>query len=146
VSGQTVTCTITGLPVGASVTVDVQVTPTTAGNYTNSARVSLGPGITDPVMANNTAASALAVTAPASAASPAPTRQCIVPKLPKIPVAAARTLLRELGCTVRTSTRHSGVKRGLVTGVKGKTGTFPYQQAVTLIVSSGPKPKKHKHL
>jgi uncharacterized repeat protein (TIGR01451 family) len=137
VSGQLVTCTITGLAVGTSASVDVVVVPAAAGSYTNDVTVSV-PGSTDPTSSNNTASATLAVN------QPKPTQQCIVPKLPKIPTAAARTLLKELGCTVHVSTKHSSVTKGLVIGVKGKTGSFPYHQAVTLIVSSGRKPKKRK--
>jgi Domain of unknown function DUF11 len=138
-SGQTVTCTITGLPVGQSATVDVFVTTSAPGSFVNNIAVTLGAGLTDPNSSNNTASATLVVN------QPQPTQQCIVPKLPKITTAAARTLLKELGCTVHVSTEHSSVTKGLVIGVKGKTGSFPYHQAVTLIVSSGRKPKKRKH-
>jgi hypothetical protein len=118
--------------------VDVLVTASAPGSYVNNVAVALGAGLIDPTSSNNTASATLVVN------QPQPTQQCIVPKLPKIPTAVARTLLTELGCTVHTSTKHSSVKKGLVIGVKGKTGSFPYHQAVTLIVSSGRKPKKHK--
>jgi hypothetical protein len=145
VSGQTVTCTIIDLAVGQSSTVDVVVTPTSAGSYANAVSVALATaGISDPTASNNAASSALVVAQPAAAAPTTPTRACIVPKLPKIPSAAARKLLTELGCTVRAATQHSSATKGLVIGVKGKTGTFHYHQVVTLIVSSGPKPKKRK--
>lgn len=141
-SGQTATCTILGLAPGQAVPVDVVVTPSTAGGYSNLDTVSLPAGITDPNVTNNAASAPLTVAA--APAPPAPTQVCVVPKLPKIPVSAARTLLTELGCTVATTTRHSATAQGVVIGLAGATGTFPYQQKVTLVVSSGPKHKKHK--
>jgi uncharacterized repeat protein (TIGR01451 family) len=150
ISGQIVTCTITGLPVGQTSTVDVVVTDTTAGSYANAVGVTLPDGYDDLVASNNTASGGLVVNQPVPTTSttptptPTPTRACIVPKLPKISVASARTLLTELGCTVHVSTKHSTVKKGLVIGLKGKTGTFAYHKSVTLIVSSGRKPKKKR--
>ena len=86
ISGQAVTCTITGLAVGQSATVSVIVVPVKAGSYANAVTVldSVGP---DPSTSNNSASATLTV-----AALP---RQCIVPGLRKLPTATAKTLLKE---------------------------------------------------
>lgn len=145
VSGQTATCTLTGLPAGQSATVDVVVTASAAGNYTNNVSVATAMGVTDPNMSNNSASATLAVTAPQqSSTPPAPAQMCIVPGLRKTPLGVARTVLKELGCTVKVVRQHSNVPKGLVIGIRGRTGTFAYKHKVTLRVSSGPKPKKHK--
>jgi hypothetical protein len=136
-SGQTVTCTITGLPVGQSATVDVLVTASARGSYTNNVNVTLGAGLIDPTASNNTAAATLVV-----AALPA---QCIVPGVKKLKLASARVLLGQLGCAVDVTHKHSSLAKGLVISASKGVGAYPYHQVVTLTVSSGRKPKKRKH-
>ena len=133
VSSQTVTCTITGLPVGQSTSVDVVVTTPKAGTYANHVTVSVASGLTDPNSANNTASASLLVTSLP--------KECIVPGLRKIPSGTARTLLKELGCRVRFVREHSSIGKGLVIGERGGARTYPYHQKVTLLVSSGRKKK-----
>jgi hypothetical protein len=72
------------------------------------------------------------------------TQHCLVPSLRKTPMAVARTVLTELGCTVKVTRQHASVGKGLVIATKGKAGSYPLKQRITLIVSSGPKAKKHK--
>ncbi len=135
VSGQTVTCTISGLLAGQSTGVNVMVTTPTAGNYQNTVTVSDTAGLTDPNSANNIAAATGVV-----ASLP---KECVVPgSLHKLTLASARTLLKELGCTVGSVSQHSGVKKGLVLSVRGGARAYPYQQTVIVVVSSGPKKKK----
>lgn len=150
VSGQTVTCTISGLPVGQSVPVDVVVTAPVAGSYTNDVSVANVAGVTDPNSANNAASATLTVAAQQQTQQTQltqPTQKCIVPGLRRTPLAVARRVLKDLGCRVRVAHKHSKVARGLVIGVRGKTGTYAHYRLVTLNVSSGPKhrAKKHKH-
>lgn len=127
---------MTGLPAGASTSVDVVVTSPTPGTYANdvSVSVSVGASVIDPNSANNTASASLLVTALP--------RECIVPGLRKTPLGTARTLLRELGCRVRLVREHSSIGKGLVIGELGGARTYPYQQLVTLLVSSGRKRKR----
>lgn len=136
VSGQTVTCTISGLLAGQSTTVNVVVTAAKVGSYANVVSVSVPSGVIDPTSSNNAASATLTV-----AGLP---RQCIVPGLRKTTLASARTLLKELGCTVGVIRQHSTIKKGLVIGTRPGVGTYAYQQKVTLIESSGKKPKKKK--
>lgn len=135
-SGQTVTCTISGLDAGHSVPVNIAVTPAAAGSYTNS--VSVSSPLTDGNAANNSA------TATLKATTPAPTPACVVPKLKNTPAKVAKTVLKDLGCKVRSSKAHSkGIKKGNVIKTKPGPGTKPFGTTVKLVVSSGP-PKKHK--
>jgi hypothetical protein len=153
VVGQTVTCTITGLPVGQSVPVEVAVTAPAAGTYTNRVSVSPDSGLSDPTLANNSASATLSVgPAPVTPAAPAATltaqvttQACVVPGLRNTPVAVARTVLSELGCQVRVAHVHSSLRRGLVIGTRGKAGSYPHEQLITLLVSSGKKPKAKHH-
>lgn len=133
-SGQRVVCTINGLPVGQSTSVDVVVKPEAPGTYVNDVSVSPGPALTDPNSANNDAKTTLTVTA-------LPQR-CIVPGLRKMPLASARTLLKELGCNVHVTQKHSTIAKGLVISVRGGTRTWAYHQVVTVVVSSGPKRRR----
>jgi hypothetical protein len=171
VSGQTVTCTLSGLTAGQSSTVEVVVAAPTAGSYANDVTVS-GSEIVDTNSANNEAHATLVVNTPPSAGSSStgssnsgssssgssssssgsPTiapqstvaQHCLVPSLRKTPMAVARTVLTELGCTVKVTRQHAKVGKGLVIATKGKAGSYPLKQRITLIVSSGPKAKKHK--
>ena len=136
VSGQTVTCTITGLPVGQSTMVNVLVSTPTAGTYANSVSVSVASPVIDANAANNSATTNLIVTKLP--------QKCIVPGLRKLPAASGRGLLTQLGCRVRVRNVHSSIAKGLVIGTAQKVGTYAYHQLVTLNVSSGPKAKKPK--
>lgn len=139
VSGQTVTCTISGLLAGQSTTVNVVVMASKTGSYANDVSVNVpsaatDPGVTDPNSANNIASDTLTFTALP--------QKCVVPGLRKATMATARTLLGELGCRVGFVRQHSSIKKGLVIGVRGGVGTYPYKQLVTVLVSSGKKKKK----
>jgi hypothetical protein len=136
-SGQQVTCTITGLGVGQSALVDIAVTPTAAGNYTNAVSVSDAPGFTDSNSGNNSASAALPV---GVAHSP----NCVVPKLKGFRVAFAKQLLHLLGCTTRVKHAHSNsVHKGDAVRTKPGKGTYAFGKKVTIIASSGPKKKHH---
>jgi hypothetical protein len=132
-SGQTVTCTLAGLAAGQSAPVDVLVTPSAHGNYTNSVSVAVSSGAVDPNSGNNSASAALAV-------SQVVTARCVVPKLKGIPAGFAKTVLGELGCKVKTKHKHSSVHKGDVIGTSPGPGTYAYRRTVTLKVSAG---KKH---
>ena len=135
VSGQTVTCTITGLPAGQSAAVNVIVTPSHPGNFQNNVSVGVASGVTDPNAANNVASATMA-------AGTLPDR-CLVPGLRGTRAASDRRLLRELGCRARLVHRHSRRRAGVVIRVRGGVRTYPYGTVVTLIVSSGPR-RKHR--
>jgi hypothetical protein len=137
VSGQTVSCTINGLPVGQSTTVDVLVTAPTAGTYDNVVNAAVAAGTPDPNSANNAASASLLVTTLP--------QQCIVPGLKKVTLASARMVLQELGCTVGVKRKYSSIAKGLVIGSSASAGTYPFHRLVTLTVSEGrKKPKKRK--
>ncbi len=137
VSGQTVTCTISGLLAGQSTTVNVVVMASKAGSYANVVTVSVPSGVIDPTSSNNTASATLTV-----AALP---RQCIVPGLRKTTLASARTLLKELGCRVDVVQSALQDQEGPCDQrTRPGVATYPYQQLVTLLVSSGKKAKKKK--
>jgi uncharacterized repeat protein (TIGR01451 family) len=130
-SGQTVTCTITSLPVGQSVPVNVVVTPTAANSYTNSVSVTAS-GVPDPNPANNSASAVLRV-------GPAPVAaKCLVPKLSGTPGSVAKHVLVLLGCKVKIKHAHSKrTARGLVLGTHPGAGSYTVGRLVTLVVSSG---------
>jgi plastocyanin domain-containing protein len=137
VAGQSVTCAISGLAVGQSATITVVVTPSTAGNYANSVAVAGPSGVADGNSANNTAQATLAVRASVSA-------KCVVPSLRGVASRTAKTVLRDLGCKVKTKTSHSNsVLKGSVIKTAPGAGTYAYQRQITLIISSGRK-KHHK--
>lgn len=136
-SGQTVTCTVSGLGVGQSAPVTIVVTPTAAGSYPNN--VSVSTSFVDPNSLNDNATATLAVTGPAS------TETCVVPNLRGAASRLAGTVLRDLGCEVKTTHAHSKtVHKGNVIKTSPGAGTHPFGSTVTLQVSSGPSKKKHK--
>jgi hypothetical protein len=136
VSGQTVSCEISGLGAGQSAPVDVVVTPSSPGTYVNRVSVAVAPGVTDPDAANNSASATLSV----GRSVPA---KCVVPRLKGATRSFARTLLKDLGCQVRTRHAHSkSVRKGSVVKTKPGPGSYAYQRTVMLVVSSGPK-KRH---
>jgi hypothetical protein len=136
--GQTVTCTMAGLHAGQSAPVNVVVTPRRTGNFINN--VSVSAPIPDPTPGNNGASAMLGVGSSAAG-------RCVVPKLMKTPSSLARTVLRDLGCKVRTTHQRSArVRRGEVIRTRPGPGSHPRGTTVKLIVSSGrhgPKHKKH---
>jgi Domain of unknown function DUF11/PASTA domain len=134
-SGQTVTCTVSGLGVGQSAPVTVVVTPAAAGSYANN--VSVSTLLADPNPFNDTATATLAVTGPAS------TETCVVPNLRGAGSRLAGDVLKDLGCKVKTTHAHSkNVHKGNVIKTSPGAGTHPFGATVTLQVSSGPKKKK----
>ncbi len=137
-SGQTVACTVTGLGAGQSAPVNVVVTPNNTGNFVNP--VSVSSVFPDPTPGNNSASAMLAVGSSASS-------RCIVPKLRNTPSSVARTVLKDLGCKVKMSHRHSNnVRRGNVIKSKPGPGKHPARTTVKLVVSSGRSKAKHaKH-
>jgi hypothetical protein len=136
-SGQTVTCSV-ALGSGQSGPVDVVVTPSSPGSYTNHASVVVGTNATDPNTANNSASATLSV----GLSLPA---KCVVPRLKGVASGVAKTVLKDLGCRVRVSHAHSrSVHKGSVIKTKPGQGTYAYRRVITLVVSSGPKKKHHK--
>jgi hypothetical protein len=135
--GQVVTCTLTGLTAGQSAPVDVIVTPR-AGTYTNSVTVTQPPAATDPVTTNNKATAAFtAVTA---------STKCVVTGLGNVPRSTAKKLLTALNCKVGkvTKTSSSKVAKGNVVKTTPGAGSFAAGKKITIVQSTGPKPKKHK--
>jgi uncharacterized repeat protein (TIGR01451 family) len=133
VSGQTVTCTISGLATGQSAPVAVVATPSSPGSYTNRVSVAPPSGATDPNTANNSASATLNV----GLSLPA---KCVVPKLKGASSSLAKRVLKDLGCKVKTTKAHSNsVRKGSVVKTKPGPGKYPYRKRITLAVSSGPK-------
>ncbi len=134
--GQTVTCTINGLAAGQSAPVDVVVTPTAGGRYANEASVT--SSVLDPNASNNTASATLTASASASGA-------CVVPNLKGASSKLAKTVLKDLGCKVKTTRQHSRhVRKGDVIKTKPGAGTHRAQTTVKVVVSSGRGRAKHK--
>jgi uncharacterized repeat protein (TIGR01451 family) len=130
VSGQLVTCTVSGVLSGTSVPVNVVVTPAAAGSYVNHVAVSVPSGVTDPNPANNSATATLKV-------GPKPTpAACIVPKLKGTPASVAKHVLKLLGCEVKVKHKHvKGIAKGLTIKTKPGAGTYAFGKRVTLLVS-----------
>lgn len=136
-SDQTVTCTINGLTSDQSVPVDVLVTPTAGGNYTNT--VSISSPFPDPNPANNHASATL------TAGTAAAAQMCVVPRLEDTSSKVAGTVLKDLGCKVATSRAHSrSVHKGNVIKTTPGPSTQPFGTTVRVQVSSGPRKRKHK--
>ena len=136
-SGQTVTCAVSDLGVGQSAPVTIVVTPTAAGSYPNN--VSVSTSFVDPNPLDDNATATLAVTGPASAET------CVVPSLRKAASRLAGTVLRDLGCEVKTTHAHSKtVHKGNVIKTSPGAGTYPFGSTVILQVSSGRSKQKHK--
>jgi uncharacterized protein DUF11 len=153
VSGQTVTCTTAPLAFGQSVPVDVVVTPSADGNYTNAVSVANDSTVTDPNLANNAASTTLRVgplpsppppppvQPPPSAPPPTPpVLHCVVPPLKGIPASLAKVVLKDLNCKVKTTHVHSkSIHKGLVLKTRPGKGTYADEKTVKLVVSSGRK-------
>lgn len=136
-SAQTVTCTINGLTTDQSVPVDVIVTPTAGGSYTNT--VSISSPFPDPNPANNHASATLTVGTAVS------NQMCVVPRLGDTSSKVAGTVLKDLGCKVATTHAHSrSVHKGNVIKTMPGPGTHPFGTTVRVEVSSGPKKRKHR--
>jgi hypothetical protein len=135
-----VTCDVTGLGVHQSTNVEIVVTPTAAGTYTDSGAVTLAGGGTDPNPANNSSMTTLNVRRPG-----APTA-CQVPRLGGASLALVKKLLPLLGCKVG-KVKHATSKKvakGDVISTSPGAGYYPVGKSVNLMVSSGtPKAKKH---
>jgi hypothetical protein len=140
-AGQTVTCTLPNLRGGQSATVNVIVTPTTAGTYSNAVSVSQPAGATDPMTSNNTASGTLTANSVVVAA-------CHVTNLAKLPLGTAKTLLSTLGCKagkVTKSYSKSVAKGDVIKTTPGK-GTYAAARSIAISESKGPKPKKKHHV
>jgi Domain of unknown function DUF11/PASTA domain len=136
-TGQTVTCTIDGVSAGQSAPVVVIVTPAAAGSYANT--VSVSTPVQDPNSANNTASATLV------ASAPAPTPMCVVPRLKNVSSKLAGTVLKDLGCKVKTTKAHSkSVRKGNVIKTTPGAGTHPFGTTVRVEVSTGSSQKKHR--
>jgi hypothetical protein len=141
-SGQTVACRI-AINAGESAPVNIVVTPTTAGSFSNRVTVSPGEGQIDPVAGNDSATATLTV---AAASAPAPTPSCTVPALKRTPPAPAKKVLSALHCKPgKASYVHSrGVAKGQVIKTTPKPGSYAAGRAVSLLVSSGPAKARGK--
>jgi hypothetical protein len=129
ISGHKVTCTIDQLAAGQSVPVDVVVTPAARGFYVN--HVTATAAALDPNAANDQASSTLGVTALA-------VDGCVVPRLGRTPVTAARTVLTHLGCRVEVTQQHSrAVHAGNVIETRPGPGHYRFETRIELVVSSG---------
>ena len=141
-TGQKVTCTISGLAPGQTALVDVVVTPTAPGSYTNTVSVAVPSGDTDSNTANNSASETfLAVSAPSI-----PLPVCLVPNLTGAPVSVAEEALTDLACTFTVKKKHTGlVPKGAVIRTNLDPGGYPAGTNVRLLVSRGPKKHHHHH-
>lgn len=140
VTGQTVSCTISGLQAGSSAPVLIIVSAASAGSYADAASVS--STLQDPNLANNSASATLTVNAPA------PTTTCKTVKLTGVTLSIAKLVIPALNCKVG-KVKHATSKtvhKGLVISTSPGPGkTLTAGTAVTVTISSGrPKPKKKK--
>jgi uncharacterized repeat protein (TIGR01451 family) len=162
VSGQTVTCSITGLAAGQSAPVAILVTPTAPGQYSHAATITV-TGFTDPTTADNAASATLTVApAPTSggggtsgggsgtsgggSGTGSTTAKCTVPPLTGTPLPIAKQVLQLLGCTVGKTRKASSKKVGkglVITTNPGAGHILAAGTRVNLTVSSGP-PKKRR--
>jgi hypothetical protein len=138
--GQQVTCTLSGISSGQSGAVNVIVTPTAAGSYTNTVTLSQPTGAADPSTANNTASAILtanAVVVP----------RCNVPNLAKLPVSTVKSLLGSLGCKAGSVTKaySSSVPKGDVIKTTPGKGAYAAATSVSITESKGRRPKKKHH-
>ncbi len=91
------------------------------------------PGVIEPKTANNSATAKLSV----GLSLPA---RCVVPKLKGVASGTARAVLKDLGCKVKISRKHtSAVRKGSVIKTKQGTGKYAYKKTISLVVFSGPK-------
>jgi hypothetical protein len=138
-AGQAVTCTITGLAVGATAPVSIIVSAPAAGTYPDTAAVAAR---LDPTPADNTATATLTVTAPAVAPAPS----CKTINLTRAPLAVAKAVIPALNCRVGKTTKKASKKihKGYVISTSPGAGkTLTAGTKVNIVVSSGP-PKKKK--
>ena len=135
IAGQRVTCTVTGLAVGASAAVVITVVPKAAGVYPNTVTVASIAGEPDPTPADNTATTRLSVSSQSGSAP----RRCVVPSLTGTPAAVAKRVLALLGCAAGRQTRLASrkVPKGAVISTRPGPGRYPVGRIVSLRVSSG---------
>jgi uncharacterized repeat protein (TIGR01451 family) len=130
-SGQIITCTLPGAPT----IIDVVVSATIVGNYTNNATVSTA--LTDPNPANNASSATLDVTA---------VPLCHLFSLARFKLAQAKTVIRDLGCTVGKvkAEASKSIPKGEVISISPGAGkSVALGTKITIVISSG-KPKKKK--
>lgn len=138
-TGQTVTCTISGLKAGSSVPVSIVVQAAGVGSYPDSASVT-SSALSDPNPGNNSVNTTLTV-----GNLPAP--PCKTVRLTGLQLAFAKQLIGALNCKVGKVTRKASrsVRKGLVISSNpGANKTLAAGSAVNVVISSGP-PKKKKH-
>lgn len=141
-SGQAIACKIILGP-GESAPVNVVVTTTTPGSYSN--KVSVAPaGIQhDPNPSNDSASATFTVTA---APKLAPTPTCTVPSLNRTPLPVAKRVLGLLHCKAGKAkrVRSRAAAKGQVIRTTPKPGTYKQGKVVSLVVSSGPPQGKRR--
>jgi hypothetical protein len=130
VSGQNISCTVSGTPA----TIAVIVSAAKTGGYTNTAKAS--STLTDPNPSNNSSSVNLKVTA--SGAS-----SCRAVSLTKVALAEAKTVIRALGCKVgKVKARSSkSIPKGEVISTKPAHGKKVAAGTKIAIVYSSGKPK-----
>jgi hypothetical protein len=138
-SGQTVACKMV-LEGADSAPVNIVVTPTAAGTYSNSVSVLATEGQRDSNPGNDSASATLTV----GVAPPAPA--CTVPQLRRAPVAVAKRLLGQLDCKPGKAKRvqNRGIAKGQVIRTTPLPGTYKPGKVVALTVSSGPAKAKRR--
>lgn len=150
VTGQTVTCTITGLEAGASVPVSLIVSAPAAGTYAISGTATAF--YSDPSPGDNTAGAALTVNDEPVIPPPDPPTPPAPPACKTIPLTGmtltlAKQVVVALNCTVGKVTKRTSkrVKRGLVIATSPGAGkTLTNGSAVSVVQSSGPPPKRRQ--
>ncbi len=140
VTGQTVTCSLSEVSLGAAAPViDIVVSSTAPGTYTNQAL--LTPGLADSNPANNTASATLTVTAPN------PPAMCTVISFKGATLGLTETALKALHCHVGKVKKVASktVRKGLVVSTSLKPGTSAAANTTVGINVSSGKPKKKHH-
>ena len=146
VAGQVVTCSFANLAVGASVPVEIAVTPSSAQSYENTVSVADATGVTDPNPANNAASATLVVGAATITPSLA-TRECVSTNVKGLSEKVVKRLLPSFGCKLGKIKKASSktVAKGDVISLKPGSGAHAPGTKVTLTVSTGKPKSKHKH-
>jgi uncharacterized repeat protein (TIGR01451 family) len=143
-TGQTVTCTISGLSPGGTAQVWIVVSAASAGSYPDSAAVT--GSLSDPTPADNSATATLTVISP-PVPLPVPRPSCKTVNLAGAPLALAKAAIPALNCSVGKTTKKSSKKvhKGFVISTSPGPGkTLANGTKVNIVVSSGPPKKKKK--
>ena len=140
ITGQRLACMLTGLKAGQSAPVEIVVTATAKGRYTDSASVAPAAGVVDPDAANNTASMTLTV------ATAQPPAKCVVPRLAGANLRLARHVLTLLGCRPGkvTHVHSTRVPSGELIGTTPGPGSYAHSRRIGLRLSSGRRGRRRR--